>query len=101
MLMLIYGGPSQTQTLGEGRYFLSIIDDFSRRVWVYILKNKADVFGKFKEWHTEYENKLGTKLKHLRTDNGLEFVSYQFNDFADNRASQYIRQCPIPLSKMG
>lgn len=61
--------------------FLSVIDDFSRRVRVYILKNKAEAFGKFKEWHTEYENKLGAKLKHLRTDNGLEFVSGQFNDF--------------------
>lgn len=43
---------------------------------------KAEAFGKFKDWHTEYENKLGAKLKHLRTDNDLEFVSDQFNNFS-------------------
>ena len=66
-------------THGGGSYFLSIIDDYSRRVWVYILRNKAETFQKFKEWHTQIENQQGTKLKVLRTDNGLEFVSDQFN----------------------
>jgi len=54
---------------------MSIIDDYSRRVWVYILKNKNDAFEKFKERYTLVENHIGTKLKVLRTDNGLEFVS--------------------------
>jgi len=64
---------------------MSIIDDYSRRVWVYILKNKSDAFEKFKEWHTLVENQIGTKLKVLRTDNGLEFVSEQFNEFCRKR----------------
>ena len=42
-------GPSRTQTHGGGSYFLSIIDDFSRRVWIYILKNKGETFQRFKE----------------------------------------------------
>ena len=53
---------------------MSITDDYSRRVWVYILKNKSDALEKFKEWHTLVENQIGTKLKVLRTDNRLEFV---------------------------
>ncbi|AES59954.1 hypothetical protein MTR_1g038280 [Medicago truncatula] len=32
-----------------GSYFMSIIDDYSRRVWDSILKNKSDAFEKFKE----------------------------------------------------
>lgn len=43
-------GPSRTESLGGGRYFMSIMDDFSRKLWVYILKNKFDAYGKFKEW---------------------------------------------------
>ena len=74
-------GPSKTLTHGGGSYFLSIIDDYSRRVWVFVLKTKSDTFEKFKEWHTLIENQKGTKLKGLRTDNGLEFVSEQFNEF--------------------
>jgi len=64
---------------------MSIIDDYSRRVWVYIQKNKSDAFVKFKEWHTIVENQIGTKLKVLRTDNGLEFVSEQLNEFCRKR----------------
>ncbi|WJX64387.1 hypothetical protein P8452_49170 [Trifolium repens] len=74
-------GPASVSTHGGGSYFLSIIDDYSRRVWVHIIKNKSDTFEKFKEWHTLIENQTGTKLKVLRTDNGLEFVSEQFNEF--------------------
>ncbi|GJZ77012.1 retrovirus-related pol polyprotein from transposon TNT 1-94 [Tanacetum coccineum] len=43
-------GPSHVESLGGKRYFLSIIDDYSRRVWVYILRFKQEAFGKFKEW---------------------------------------------------
>ena len=50
-------------------------------MWVFVLKNKSDTFEKFKEWHTLIENQMGTKLKGLRTDNGLEFISEQFNEF--------------------
>jgi len=42
-------GPASVKTHGGGSYFMSIIDDYSRRVWVYILKNKSDTFEKFKE----------------------------------------------------
>ena len=42
-------GPSQTISLGRAKYFLSFIDDYSRMVWVYILKSKDEVFEKFKQ----------------------------------------------------
>ena len=41
-------GPAQTTSLGGARYFLSLIDDHSRMVWVYVLKNKDEVFEHFK-----------------------------------------------------
>lgn len=42
-------GFAQTMSLGGNNYFLSFIDDYSRKVWVYVLKHKDQVFGKFKE----------------------------------------------------
>lgn len=77
-------GPAQTSSLGGNNYFLSIIDDYSRRVWVYILKHKDQVFNKFKEWKTLVENQTGKKVKKLRTDNGLEFCNQQFNSYCAN-----------------
>nr|GEY58189.1 retrovirus-related Pol polyprotein from transposon TNT 1-94 [Tanacetum cinerariifolium] len=66
-------GPSQVESLRSKRYFLSIADDYSRRVWVYIIMFKHEAFGKFKEWKQLVEKQTGRTVKKLRTDNGLEF----------------------------
>lgn len=43
-------GPSQPVTMSVMRYFMSIDDDYSRKILVYILKEKSQTFKKFKEW---------------------------------------------------
>ena len=68
-------GPVQTSSLGGNSYFLSVIDDYLKRFWVYVLKHKDKVFSKFKECKTLVENQTGNKVKKLRTDNGLEFCN--------------------------
>lgn len=73
--------PDKHQSLGGARYFLSLVDDYSRRVWVYVLKHKSEAFNKFKEWKILVENQTEKKIKKLRTDNGLEFCSNEFNQF--------------------
>ncbi|KAE8691239.1 hypothetical protein F3Y22_tig00110890pilonHSYRG00161 [Hibiscus syriacus] len=47
-------GPSTTSSLGGSRYYVTFIDDFSRKVWVYFLKQKSEVFEKFKLWKAEF-----------------------------------------------
>ena len=37
-------GPSQVPSLGGNKYFMTMIDDYSKRVWVYVLKAKDQVF---------------------------------------------------------
>ena len=74
-------GPSRTSSHGGSRFFMSVIDDYSRRVWVYILKYKSEALDRFKQWHTLLENQTGRKLKKLRTDNGLEYFSSEFDDY--------------------
>ncbi|XP_073061923.1 uncharacterized mitochondrial protein AtMg00300-like [Primulina eburnea] len=68
-------GPTRTPTHEGGRYFMSIRYDYSRRLWVYVLKSKGEAYQKFKEWLKLMETKLNKKLKHLKTDNGLEYIS--------------------------
>nr|GEU39227.1 putative polyprotein [Tanacetum cinerariifolium] len=74
-------GPSRVPSLGGARYFLSIIDDFSRMTWVFMMKHESEAFEKFKHWKILIENQTRRKIKRLRTDNGLEFCSREFNDF--------------------
>jgi hypothetical protein len=56
-------------------YYVSFIDDYSRKTWVYFLKSKDEVFGKFKEFKTLIENLSERKIKILRLDNGGEYTS--------------------------
>ena len=60
---------------------MTLVDDYSRRVWVYFLKNKNEAFTKFKEWKLFVENQTSKKIKRLRTDNGLEYCNKEFNDY--------------------
>ncbi|GJS90427.1 retrovirus-related pol polyprotein from transposon TNT 1-94 [Tanacetum coccineum] len=73
-------GPSQVESMSGCRYFLSIVDDYSRRVWVHFLRHTNEAFNKFKEWKQLVENQTGRKLKKLQTDNGLEFCNQEFNN---------------------
>ena len=41
--------PTKTASLGGMHYFVTFVDDFSRRVWVYVMKNKDDVLEVFLE----------------------------------------------------
>ena len=63
-------GATQVLSLGGSRYYVTFIDDYSRKVWVYFLKQKFEVFSKFKLWKADVENQTGRKVKYLRSDNG-------------------------------
>ena len=59
-------------------YYVSFIDDFSRKTWIYFMKNKDEVFNKFKEFKSLIENHTEKKIKTFRSDNGGEFTSNEF-----------------------
>ncbi|RVW52892.1 Retrovirus-related Pol polyprotein from transposon TNT 1-94 [Vitis vinifera] len=81
-------GPSPVASLGGSRYYITFIDDSSRKVWVYFLKNKSDVFVTFKKWKAMVETETGLKVKCLRSDNGGEYIDGGFSEYC---AAQGIR----------
>ena len=42
---------------GGSQYYMSLIDHYSRKVWIYLFKNKSDALAKFKKWKTKLEGK--------------------------------------------
>lgn len=86
-------GPARQNTLGGAR-FLSIMDDHSRKLWVFLLKSKAEVFEKFKAWSLEVENEKNCTIKCLKTHNGMEFLSHEFQLFCQLKGIQ--RQTTLP-----
>ena len=87
-------GPAPIKSLGGSRYYITFIDDSTRKVWVYFLKNKSDVFSVFKRWKTEIENQTGLKIKSLKSDNGREYESQEFKDFCSENGIRMIKTIP-------
>eukprot|EP00253_Pinus_taeda_P019173 PITA_19173 len=71
----------QAASLVGSQYFLTFIDDFTRNTWVYFLKNKSEVFEKFRNFKALVENQSGMHIKVLRTDRGGEYISKEFLRF--------------------
>ncbi|KAE8684117.1 hypothetical protein F3Y22_tig00111151pilonHSYRG00072 [Hibiscus syriacus] len=71
-------GPSKTTSLGGTHYYVTFVDDFSRRVWVYPMKTKDEVLGFFLKWKKMMETQTGRKIKRFRTDNGGEYKNDPF-----------------------
>ena len=55
--------PMKTKTLGGSLYFVTFINDHSRKIWVYTLKTKDQVLDVFKQFHALVERQSSEKLK--------------------------------------
>ena len=65
-------------SMNGSRYLLTFIDDFSRYTWVFFLKKKSEVCGKFSELKALIKNSSGLKIKILISDNGGDYVNNEF-----------------------
>ena len=63
-------GPMSSSSLSGYVYYVSFIYDFSRKTWIYFMKNKDEVFSKFKEFKALIENNTEKKIKIFRSNNG-------------------------------
>ena len=68
-------------TYGGAKYYVLFVDDLSRKVWVCVLKRKADVFNTFKQFRVMVKKRTGRTIKCLRMDNGGEFTSLEFEKY--------------------
>lgn len=65
--------------LFNGRFYVTLIDDYIRNVWVYFLKNKYKVVGTFKKCRVAMEKE--TDIKCLKSNNGGEYKNKEFVDY--------------------
>lgn len=70
-------GPFKVRALKGARYILVLVDDYSRRKFSYLMKDKTkeSILLAFKLFQNEHVLPLGQKIRILRTDNGTEFVN--------------------------
>ena len=62
-------GPMAQMSLSGCEYYLTFINDYSRKTWIYFLKAKSMVFAQFQEFRALVENQSGKRIKVLRSEN--------------------------------
>ena len=68
-------GPARVPSVNGFRYYISFVDDASRRVALYYMKTKDEVSEKVKPYLTYIEHQGEKCPKAIRTDNGHEYVN--------------------------
>ena len=66
-------GPYRHVSSCKARYFLTIVDDYSRAVWIYLLLDKMEVFKMFMMFVAMVDRQFNQKIKIVQSDNGNEF----------------------------
>lgn len=74
-------GPYRTPTHGKCHYFLTIVDDYTKCIWVFLFSSKAQVPTLIVEFINLVRNQFNRQLKVLRSDNGTEFVNQKLHFF--------------------
>jgi hypothetical protein len=60
-------GPAPS-SVGRFKYYVSFIDDHSKFTWLYLLKNRSDVFQKFYDFQQLVERLFNKKILAIQTD---------------------------------
>jgi hypothetical protein len=83
-LEIVHGdlcGPISPATPSGGRFFLLLVDDKSRFMWLSVMSTKDQAAAAIKVFQERTEAESGLKLGVLRTDRGGEFTSVEFAEY--------------------
>ncbi|KAI3830073.1 hypothetical protein L1987_04206 [Smallanthus sonchifolius] len=94
-------GPYKIASREGYKYFLTIVDDYSRAVWVYLLKNKDEVFCSFQSFFNLIQNQFEKTIKMCRTDNGTEFINNQMIGFLNSKGILHQTSCTYTPQQNG
>jgi hypothetical protein len=81
-------GPVTPATPGGRCYFLLLIDDLSRYMWVVVLGSKGEAVNAIRNTQATAEVECSRKLRVLRIDNGGEFTMAKFASYCTDEGVQ-------------
>lgn len=94
-------GPITPESFSGKRYFISFIDDFSRKTWVYFLKEKSEAFKVFKKFKVMVEKATDRHIKAVRSDRGGEYTSTVFMKYCEEQGIRRFLTAPYSPQQNG
>ena len=74
-------GLVNTMCLGKSNCFITFVNDYSKKIWVFMLKQKSYAFKAFKTFKLIVEKQIGNALKVLQINGSGEYYSDEFKNF--------------------
>ncbi|KAK0607454.1 hypothetical protein LWI29_015338 [Acer saccharum] len=68
-------GRYRHSTLSGAFYFLTVVDDYSRFTWIFLMRHKNEARSLLKRFFTYVRTQFDSHIKIFRSDNGGEFIS--------------------------
>ena len=94
-------GPYKVPSSEGYKYFLTIVDDYTRAVWVYLIKTKDEVPYYINMFHDFIENQFNKRIKAFRSDNGTEFVNQTVNKLCVDKGITHQTSCAYTPQQNG
>ena len=97
-------GPCRTASTLGFQYFVTFIDDYSRCTWLFLMKNRAELYSIFQKFYAEILSQFNISIRVLRSDNAREYFFASFISFMSQHwiLHQFISLFVlILLNKMG
>jgi hypothetical protein len=94
-------GQIRPKTPGGKSYFMLIVDDHSRYMWIQLLATKDEAFSCFKKVKALAETESGGRLRAFRSDRGGEFNSIDFKEYCDEHGIKHFTTTPYTPQQNG
>ncbi|XP_062090707.1 retrovirus-related Pol polyprotein from transposon TNT 1-94 isoform X3 [Humulus lupulus] len=86
-------GPSPILSKPGFRYFVTFVDDYSRVTWLYLMKNRSELFPIFCAFCAKIQNQFNVHVRTLRSDNAKEYTSAQFQSYMISNGMLHETSC--------
>jgi transposase InsO family protein len=94
-------GPIMPLTADGKKYFLLLIDDHSRYMWLELIRTKDEALRLFNKVKALAEIEHGSKLLAFRSDRSREFNSTAFSDFCKENIIKHFTTVPYTPQQNG
>jgi transposase InsO family protein len=94
-------GPIAYISIGGSKYYLVIVDDYSRFTCVFFLQEKSQTQDTLKRSLRLAKNEFGLRIKKIRSDNGTEFKNSQIEVFLEEEGIKHQFSSPYTPQQNG
>jgi transposase InsO family protein len=85
--------PSPIMSKASYRWYIILVDNFSRLTWVYLLKTKDNVNKIFRIFITMIRSQFEKNIKIIRSDNGTEYMNREMQEIFQNNGIVHETSC--------